>query len=1036
MDRRRTGSTAARRVACGMLALGCAAMLGGPGVRPADAAAEPGISIAAEIKMSDFGTEASLNEVMLDLPARRLVYWDDGSAIHSLDIDSHRELAKRFYTTSQINLPAAVDTRHHRLFHLAKTVPATLEILDTRTLELLGTTTLTPTMGDAYAGFAWSDRDQLLYEVYAVAVAGGLGDSTQIAAIDPAAPSAALAVRWTEQLPGCDRPLALNNAAALGETEDGRYLVTACNTLGAGSGAVARLALPGPGQTADVVWNGAVQLFPGLVLGSTNGVAAWVPHQDRLFVQVASNQGRGVAAYIFDAPTGRYVGAPSLFVPANEHVSYGGTAALGVDPTTGRLIAQDRATATTGRAADGSVCSGVPPGGNTLVVQETAIAGASPRQFSLGDDAIDGGGHVIGYDPVAHNWWMWASRYVLPPFGSCGLTPSVVGSYLVVLHDTLPAAAVPPAANPDAGTRDMPEQAGVTGANVEADASAYGVHMTFGPSGANGSVSASGQDCNLAADASHDTATTPALQILDAPPAPPQYHSFCNAHGRTATFAHVDRVALDSAEARATAITGDTDHETGQDMQSGSDFSQPGLYADSVTGYANRAAAAATAGAGQSPPAAAPTPCPAASSPPTGVVPPLLPGSPASPGGPTSCDQALKPVQPLLAGDALPYLPATCGDDSTNTGGATQPPPPLQLHQFPANSPLHFPGSAAVFCSLVEQRAQGHADQSSTSAAGPLDDPVAAMTATADALVRRNAAEGSVAQATSTVKDISVGNVLHVAALTTAARASAHGLPGTNAVSFTCTVSGLTVTLPAGLSVPPSVAQVLPPGVPTTIPQASCWDSRVQQVVAAFDGAFAGALEVSFPAAPTAADGAPGGAAAVVQRRSPGGYLAAVALSDLDQVQNSILVNDSSIEQPGMVVTAYLDNSNARNHLVTSFAGVAVATRYGIFPLDDSAGPGDGDQAPETGVVGQALDTLGPAEGGPPPLVAATGPPGGDGRGPLGGLNPAALARAVADGFRWLWQHPAVIPALLAVWLLFAGPAYVLARRRALLLLT
>ncbi len=42
----------------------------------------------------------------------------------------------------------------------------------------------------------------------------------------------------------------------------------------------------------------------------------------------------------------------------------------------------------------------------------------------------------------------------------------------------------------------------------------------------------------------------------------------------------------------------------------------------------------------------------------------------------------------------------------------------------------------------------------------------------------------------------------------------------------------------------------------------------------------------------------------------------------------------------------------------------------------------------------------------------------------------AAIPGAIVDGVRFLLQHPAAIPPLLAVWVLFTGPAYLLARRR------
>jgi hypothetical protein len=50
--------------------------------------------------------------------------------------------------------------------------------------------------------------------------------------------------------------------------------------------------------------------------------------------------------------------------------------------------------------------------------------------------------------------------------------------------------------------------------------------------------------------------------------------------------------------------------------------------------------------------------------------------------------------------------------------------------------------------------------------------------------------------------------------------------------------------------------------------------------------------------------------------------------------------------------------------------------------------------------------------------------------GPGGGFQ--NIVASIVDGIRFLWQHPGLIPPLLAVWGLLAWPWYVLSRRRAL----
>jgi hypothetical protein len=613
----------------------------------------------------------------------------------------------------------------------------------------------------------------------------------------------------------------------------------------------------------------------------------------------------------------------------------------------------------------------------------------------------------------------------LPAVSTCNPFGDPDAAYLMALHDNVPPAVAPGASDPDAGTANLTEQTGVTGANASSDASAYGVRYTLGPTGAEGAatnatVLATGT-CDLDSYLAQTGATMGMPITLHAPPLAPQYHAFCNSDGRSATFAHVDKVSLDASEARATAITGDTDRETGRDLQVGTDYSQPGTYVNSVTGFAN------TTNPAGSP--AVPAPCPAASPAPPPATPTPTPaiGLPPPPDSePTTCDQHLRPVQPFATGVSLPYLPASCGDNGTGSG-RNESHAPLQAHGLPTSTPLKYPGSASVQCSFAQLMAIGHADQSSTSAGGPIAEPAAAMTATADATVVRNATDGSTATATAIVKNVAIGGFLHIDALKVKATALSHGRPGSNVPSYSCSVTGLTVSLPANVS--------FPSGVPTSIPEAPCSDSNVQAVTDALNGIFTGNLHIEFPRAPTIGDNPPGGVAGAVQRQSPRGYLSQVALSDLDQIQNTILTNDTSIEQPGLVVTYYLDNAYSRNHLVASFAGVAAAARYGIFQLnnmDTAVSDGPTSTLPDSGVVSPVGPGVATAGGAGSEPGSAT-PGGGGGGNNHRDLNPLAIARAVVDGFRFLFQHPQLIPSVLAVWLLFVGPGYLLTRRRALL---
>src|SRR5581483_1162421 len=273
-------------------------------------AAEDGAvkAIATVPLANDPSAAQSGNEVMIDAGARRVVYWSAANnSIRSYDLDTFKMAAESKGFSVQAFFPWALDARRHILYHLQTTAPPiTVQAIDTRTLQTTSTVSLLPDMGDLYAGMYWSDRDQLLYMVYSPGVIfQGAGRSTAIAAIDP---TAANPVIWSATLNGCGAPLAAsaNNAAALGQTNDGRYLYTVCTT-GAGSSDVARLTLPADPRSQAGVVGPAVDLFPGLVT-PTGSSALWVPGADRMLTMVASNGGNGWSAYVFDADALHFTG--------------------------------------------------------------------------------------------------------------------------------------------------------------------------------------------------------------------------------------------------------------------------------------------------------------------------------------------------------------------------------------------------------------------------------------------------------------------------------------------------------------------------------------------------------------------------------------------------------------------------------------------------------------------------------------------------------------------------------------------------------
>ncbi len=996
----------ARTLAAGVALLMLAAQIS-PVIAHGAGNDQPGMRLAAEIRLPG----STAYGPIVDRAARRVLAFD-ANHVWSYDADTGALAA-----TAEISVGGlgwALDDSRHVVFFLLSAQPATIVGVDTRTLATVVTQPLQPQMYGRYGGFMWSARDHLLYAVYednAINATYPGWERAWVAAIDPYTPPKTGAVLWTELVTGCGQPLESNAAAPLGETADGRYLVTAC-AVNLGIAAVARIALPPQPATPPQpfaslgTWNGSVDLYPGLVVGS-GALGQWIPSEDRMVITAESTGGDGWAAYVFDADSLHFVAAPALFaVASGGNVAYD-PPGFGVDPVTGRVVAQSRALSTFGRQSDGTPCVKVVPGSDGLAVDEAGLSGVSVLHFPLPDDGITTISQSARYDATTHGWWFVSQHATSQPCSPYGQQDA---SYLVLVRDSLPAATSPPVPDPDVATADIPEQAGVTDANAASDASAYGVRYVLGPSGTAGMVSAApGGTCDIASKVSQDQATSTLPLTVQAPPLPSQYHSFCNTSQRTATFAHVDKVSLDGLEARGDAVTADTDRETARDLESGTNVSRPGSYLDAVTGYANTTASSVVA---QAP--AVKDPCAAA--------PPPNPASP-PPYEPATCDQQIAPLQPYVSGVALPYVPAACqdsgaGEDSQSSRATLQP------NGLPATPPLTYPGSASTYCSIALHKATGHADQSSASVGGPLAAPTYAMVASSDAVASRSPSDGSMATAVSTVRDVSVGGILHIASITATAAVRAHGRPHSNRAAYSCDIQGLSVSLPNGVA--------LPPGVPDAITHASCSDSSVQAVVTALNRLLSGVVHIEFPPAYTADDHPAGGDSALVQRESSRGYLSQVALSELDQTQNSILVNDTAIEKPALVVTYFLDNPNARDRLVASYAGVAASARYGIFALDDggsggSDAVGGGGSAPLSG--SSPLDVAA-TEPGAPPLPPATAPT------PFASSTRAgwsSVPQAIVDGLRFVLQHPQLIPPLLATWLLFLGPACLLWRRRGLL---
>ena len=1015
---------------------------------PARAEQTAGITEIDKISLpKSFHFEGGADNVIVDASARRVIVFcpvclfDDFDAI-AFDADTHRKVG-----TAQLKsatLGYAVDEVHHRWFQATGPDNALgIEVVDTRTLSIGKTYAVQGRAdGSSAMGIAYSAKDDVLY----VATKAPFPATDIIVTALGASSGTTL---WMADLAGCDMNggfIANGFPWPLGASKDGKYLYTVCVIHDApggtppGTGAVARLTLPSNAAAAQALpfYAGAVDFYPGLIMGldgTTNAI--WVPKSERMVAVVKAGDG-GFGAYVFDTATEQYVAAPTLFSVGRTNRQYV-VPGIGSDPVSGRVYVHSLAYA----APPGDVCKRKVGGSNAFAIAEAGIAQNATYLLPSGDDSVYDAKADQAFDPQEHNLWMVYDVYT--PKDQCdAVNPGDGGAGLIVFHDSLPEAHDRTASDVDAATKDVDEVDGQTGANAGAQASAFGVKYALAPTGFEGVLTNVGSPAILTCDVP-DYYVLPQLYASfqkDSPPVPPQYQAFCKSSNREATFANVPATTIDASEVRATAIAGDTNSDSARDLENGTDFSRPGPYIDSNAGYLGGP------GVCQHPdpdPKKAYDSCSLeyeigklcgknADSTPT----------PSPSGSPSPSDQVCGYRDAYLSGDAFPYVPSSCSDT-----GATPDMPvdntysPGRIEKLPFKPAANMPGYSIVGCSLASRIARGRAVV--TGASTSIGLPVFAQDARADTLVQRTQSTGSVATATSVVDGINVGDLLHIGRLTVAATAHAHGRPKTNAADYTCTVSDVSITVPnnpdADIPQSPDSSGLLPLPTPTPgsgggsstiqLPGTNrCDDPALQADIAQLNHALTGLLSIEFPTAYTAAN-SPSGAQAVSVLASPRGYLAQVQTSQLRYNANLVLIGDKSIEQPGMVVTMYGDTAARHSRLVTTFGGVAAAATYGIFNLADE-GFDNNDNLPPS-ILGPA-----PEIGGLPlpPLDNNGGGGGGGGSDNGGGGIIGAATRvgqAVVDGIRFLAEHPGAIPPLVAVWALLASPGYLASRRRTLL---
>jgi hypothetical protein len=1018
----RSRTTRAGRVALGALATG-AILFGQVSAAPRVAADGTGMSKIANVELWGAGAR----ETIVDPSARRVIVFCNECdkspiAARSYDADTMKPVADLkdplgFFGAASDHA-YTLDVAHHHLFKLANNGTnavarsSVVAVIDTLTMKLLSSYNVS--IGERFGGLFYSSKDNVLYTVDK-----GTNSPYEVQALDPDSGQ----VLWERYLYECaqDSAVPANNfPLALGVSGDAKNLYTICEphpgdgSSGARVGIdVVRLALPadarsvaGPATAvAPVIYNGAADLFPGIVDGGGGFFfdSIWLPGIDRLAALVPGGDG-GAGLIVFDSATATYVSAPTLFSTGGIRGIAFNTPALGIDPSTGRVFAHSFAYTSGG-------CPNQVGGSNGFATAEAALNGNATTISPSGDPTLTaflhGGSAPMGYDPVRRNLWMADYRFI-PSAKGCDATTNLglQGSSLAIYHDGLAPASLDKNTNVDASTVNVAEATGVTGANVGALASAFGARYQMAPSGVEGPLtgtSVNGQTLTCQnASSFYLLGTAYTVGQKDSPPVPPAYQEFCNSGARTATFASV---------VRADAIAGDTNRDSASNLANGTDFSSPGPYVDRSLGYVG------------------------------------LPKQCLDPGGADRC-AVPEQYRPYATGEALPWEPATCEDTGDNQADINKR-NALQIGSNPApdssQKPLVVPGNAPG-ASEAECLYQANLAKGSATTTGPGDTsvgyPVFAQDASSVATVQRTSKEGSVAIATSIADGIDIAGVLHIGRLEVSATAKAHGRPGTTVATYTCTVTGLTVTLPTGaITVPTSSTvpgKLQGAGLPVAVPgSADCSDPAVQQDIALVNHAFNGSLILDMPVGYSDASKAPGGADGVVVQASHGGYLAQVQASALRRNQNNILLNDRALEQPGLVVTAVDDTAQRHSRFVATFAAVAASATYGIYllpPNDDSfdGGPaGDlganSSTVPETGVSPESSTLQSTA--------AAVGPGGGGGNGGLVGAITRAY-QAVVDGIRVLMQHPGLIAPLAAVWVLLGLPFYLVSRRRALLMNT
>ncbi len=1012
------------------------------------------------------GTGADPNDV--------LFYVFDADTGHQVGV-----MRRGTVTRSYLGRGFAVDPDHGVLYQMAlggsafTDDPGNVDLqqlwaFDTHTQALIAHVAMPGVMGGS-VGLYYSSADRLLYAVGADPQHNSSVTDGVVKAIDPVT----LAVRWSTSLgTKCKAPAHTWSQTVLGEVTiaGSSYLYTVCQIQPFSSAeGVVRVTLPPSPGTSSGTLALPVDVYPGLVAGNGGGTdSVFVPSSGRIVTTVSNVDYSAFGVYVFDPQTNSYVAAPTLFSRGSDRYVQITQPSLGVDPVSGRVYSASWKFSGT-FDSNGNRCTAYVPSSAAFATAEANLDSNSASVAPLADQTFEPTDqYTVAFDPVTRN--LWTMDHPRDPSKPCDATSANAYQHvmrLVVFHDDSPPAARETSRNWDSGTRDVSGAAAV-GFAAASQASSYGVQYDVTPTGIDGvlnETNAIGCDSpQTQFQGWADAVSGPGkLHSPSSPPLPAAYHAMCNGNPREVTFAHVSKTSLDASEATAEAVAADASGGTARDMQTATDVSQPAAYPTTSAGYVAGLCQVADITASQcstvnvmaavcQQDGIAADQCSVAALTAKGCADHGVaqatpaPNATADPGADSQralCRLAL----PYLTGQQMPFTPAPCSDNGTSPQvSGPHHTDQLKLGGSPFAAPANTPGWSEVTCSYTGMVAEGEASTDTAS----IGLPVSVHSATADAVSQRDMPNGSEAKADSVVTGIDVPGVLHIGRLEVHGLTRAYGKAGSNAATYSCTVSDVTIDMPGGGSQSlPSSAPALPVGVPSApsapagppppqirIPgTTSCSDPDLLADVEQLNQQLEGTLQVEFPRPARSTDAGVRDDEVVV-RVSPRGYIAEVAPSTVRVNQDDILLDERTLEEPALVITYIGDTQSRHSRFVTRIGGIAASSRYGLFPLDDAGGDdgatlstdGGSQQPPESGTTG----VVGP-DGITPALTPVTpGSPGG------GGIPGALrrLAQAVVEGINVLLQHPGLIPPLLAVWLMLGLPGYMVNRRRVLLAAT